>query len=582
LNALEEGSQFEKILRDFRQSLGALKDDHAEWREYDEFYLSKHWGTQRASWLPDPVINYVAYVVDQKSPQLTNNRPKGLILPTTQQDEPVAKLFTQVTDVIAERVDLDEVIGEVVPTGLLLGIGWFKVYWDNSLSGGSVKAGTVWKGDVCIESPDPTNIYHDPQAHRVEDCRYIIYAVPKTVEWVKEKFDVTVEADQAFETDIYSRPSLQQSKNRVMMYEYWYKENGTINVIYAAGGKQLKKIEKVYKHGQYPFVAFVPKKKRKSLTGIGEPKNIIANQKLLNKFYEMLTRNTMLTANPILFVDSKSGIDPNKFVAKPGVVQTVNNLGQQKPAEWFQPPQISGDVPMTIDKLRESIERMSGVYDANTGQTPTGVTAAAAIQMLVEQGSIPIKGIKRNLNMSVRDVYKLILELVKENYTEQRYIRITDEQGDMNFQSFVGAQYADVDLDVKVNADDSAPTSPAYISQLGSDLFDRGLISGSDYLDMLSGLPNKDKLVQSMREKEQMQQQQAQMQAQTQVDPNQQAQMQAEQQAMSQQREQQKAQQQFEQQMTLKQMDNHHKMTVEEMKAQVALQQAQMRQPVGK
>lgn len=573
MNVLAENSQFKKILSDFRQSLGALKDDHAEWREYDEFYLSKHWTTQRASWLPDPVINYVAYVVDQKSPQLTNNRPKGLILPTTSNDEQVAKLFTQVTDVIAERVDLDEVIGEVVPTGLLLGIGWFKVYWDNSLSGGSVKARTVWKGDVCIDSPDPSNVYHDPQAHRVEDCRYIIYAAPKTVEWVKEKFDIEVEADQSFEVDIYLRPSLQQAKNRVMMYEYWYKENGKINVIYAAGGKVLKEIKEVYKHGKYPFVAFVPKKKRKSLTGIGEPKNIIANQKLLNKFYEMLTRNTMLTANPILFVDSKSGIDPNKFVAKPGVIQPVADLGQRKPAEWFQPPQISGDVPLTIDKLRESIERMSGVYDANTGQTPTGVTAAAAIQMLVEQGSIPIKGIKRNLNMAIRDVYELMIELVKENYTEQRYIRITDDQGNMQFRPFTGAEFAEVDLDVKVSADDSAPTSKAYIAQLGADLFQAGVLLPSEYVDMQDGLPNKDRIVARLRETEQMQQQMQQQQmtppdpAQQQAEMEQQMMMQAEQQAMAQQQEQQKAQQQFEQQLTMKQLDNQTKLQIAEMNA---------------
>lgn len=569
---LDETSQFKKILSDFRQSLGALKDDHADWREYDEFYLSKHWGTQRASWLPDPVINYVAYVVDQKSPQLTNNRPKGLILPTTQQDEDVAKLFTQVTDVIAERVDLDETIGEVVPTGLLLGIGWFKVYWDNSLSGGNLASGTVWKGDVCIDSPDPSNIYHDPQAHTVEDCRYIIYAVPKTKEWVKEKFGVEVDADQAFDVDIYLRPSLQQAKNRVMMYEYWYKENGTINVIYAAGGKVLKEIKKVYKHGKYPFVAFVPKRKRKSLTGIGEPKNIIANQKLLNKMYEMLTRNTMLTANPILLIDSQSGVDPNKFQAKPGVVQQVNKLSQGKMMEWFQPPQISADVPLTIDKLRESIERVSGVYDANTGQTPTGVTAAAAIQMLVEQGSIPIKGIKRNLNMAIREVYELMIELIKENYTEQRYIRITDDQGNMQFQPFVGAEYAEVDLDVKVNADDSAPTSKAYIAQLGADLFAAGVLLPSEYVDMQDGLPNKDRIVQRLREQEGMQQQQAMMQEQMaqqqQIDPMAQAQMQAEQQAMQQQAEQEKADRQFEQQMALKQADNHTKIKIAAMNAQ--------------
>lgn len=578
---------YKKIDSKFKESLGALKDDHAEWKEYDEFYLSKQWETQRASWLSSPVVNYVAYVVDQKSPQLTNNRPKGLILPTAAGDEPVAKLFTQVTDVIAERVDLDDVIAEVVPTGLLLGIAWFKVYWDNNKSGGSAVQGNIYKGDVCIEAPDPSNMYHDPQAHKVEDCRYIIYAVPKTVEWVEEKFGIKVDPDNAFETEIYDRPSLNQAKNRVMLYEYWYKdfktvdtgmvdEKGkpittkipTINCTYAAGGKQLKDIKEVYKHGRYPFVTFVPKRKRKSLTGIGEPKNIIANQKLLNKFLEMLTRNTMLTANPILFVDSKSGIDPNKFQAKPGVVQPVQDLGTRKPAEWFHPPVISRDVPLTIDKLKELIERMSGVYDANTGETPGGVTAAAAIQMLVEQGSIPIKGIKRNLNTSIKNVYELSIELVKENYTEERYMRITDEDGNTQFQAFTGAQYADIDLDVQVSADDSAPTSKAYIAQLGADLFAAGVLLPSEYVGMQDGLPDKDRIVARLRESEQMQQQQQAMMnqppdpAQQQAEMEQQAMMQQEQQATAQQQEQMK----FEQQAALKQMDIEGKMAIAGMK----------------
>ncbi|MGM0880099.1 MAG: hypothetical protein ACQEXQ_03555 [Bacillota bacterium] len=96
-NKLDEKSQFKMIQTDFRQSLGALKDDHAEWREYDEFYLSKHWSMQRASWIPDPVVK--------------------------------------------------------------------------------------------------------------------------------------VDPDQSFETEIYERPSVDQAKNRVMLYEYWYKEKGTMGSI---------------------------------------------------------------------------------------------------------------------------------------------------------------------------------------------------------------------------------------------------------------------------------------------------------------------------------------------------------------
>lgn len=554
---LDETSQYKKIREDFINSLSALSEDHAEWREYDDFYLAKHWNDKRASWRPDPVINYIAYVVDQKAPQLTQNRPRGLILPTAHGDEEIAKIFTKVTDVVADRTNLDEVIAEVVPTGLLLGIGWFKVYWDNSKSGGrydplNPSASTVWKGDICIEAPDPANIYHDPQAYRVEDCRYIIYAVPKTVEWIKEKFGVDVEAEQTFETDIYNRPSLHQAKNRVMLYEYWYKENGKINVIYAANGKILKEIKEVYKHGRYPFVPFVPKKKRKSLIGIGEPRNIINNQRLLNKFMEMITTNTMYTANPILLVDDQSGVNENKFVAKPGIVQKVKNLFQGNPIKWLDPPNISTDAPRTVDKLIEVIERMAGIYDAQTGETPSGVTAAAAIQMLVDQGSIPIKGMQRNLHSAVKDVYELMIELIKEFYTEERYFRITEDDGEDAFLAFRGAQYAEIDFDVQISAGSSTPTSKAYIAQLGADLFNAGVLLPSEYVEMQEGLPNKERIVSRLREQEQMMQQQ---------DPAQQQEL-LQQQMMMQEQE---RMQEFQEKAALKQMDNDTKLRIAEM-----------------
>lgn len=585
-DTLDEKSQFERIKKDYMTALGALKEDHADWRRYDEAYLAKMWSPQRAAWLPNPVVNYVAYTVDQKAPQLTNQRPRGLILPTTQGDEEVAKLFTTITDVIAERVGLDETITEVVPTGLLLGTAWFKVYWDNDKSGGQYdpmnpQRSNVWKGDICIDAPDPANIYHDPQAYKVEDCRFIVYAVPKTTEYIEEHFGVKVDPEQSFDTDIYSRPSLNQAKNRVMLYEYWYKEKGTINVIYAANDHVLKRIEKVYKHGRYPFVPFKPKNKRKSLTGIGEPKNIIDNVELLNKFIEMLTRNTMLTANPILLLDSQSGVNPNTFLAKPGVVQQVKTL-QTPQMEWFEPPVISADVPKTIEMLQQYIERIGGVYDANTGETPGGVTAAAAIQMLVEQSSIPIKGIGVNLNHSIKNVYELMVELIKEFYTEERYFRITDDQGGFKFQAFTGAQHAEVDLDVTVSAGSSTPTSKAYIAQLGADLFQAGVLLPSEYLELQEGLPNKDKIIERLREQEGQQQammqqgpmdEQAameQQQADQQAQMDAQAQQQAQQEEIKAQRDAENSDRQFQQQAALKERDHAHQKDIEAMKLQAA------------
>jgi hypothetical protein len=510
MEKLGDESKFAQIKTWFKESLSALAQDHKDWIEYDNLYLAKHWSDQRVSWRPDPVINYISYVVDQKAPQLTNSSPTGLILPTSQGDDEVAKLFTQVTEVITERADFVDKLDEVVRTGLLLGTGWFKVYWDNSITGGSQAKGNLFQGDVCIECPDPANIYHDPQANDVEDCRYIIYATLKPCKQIEQTAQtmlgqtIKVDPEQEFQTEIYNRPGKNAPKQDcAMWYECWEKDEQGVHCTYAAGGKILKRIEKASPNGRYPFVTFIPKKKRKSLLGIGEPKNLVNNQKLLNKLIEMPVTNMMFTANPMLLVKAANGIDPESVAAVPGRVYTVKDtVGAM---DWVEPPSMPQDIYKLTDLMTTYIEKIGGIYDANTGATPTGVTAAAAIQMLQDQASIPIKGIGRNLNDTIKDVYELIIGLVKVNYTETRYIRVMDEKGNPEFKPFQGAQYAEIDLDVKISAGSSTPTSKAYIAQMSADLFEKGLLLPSEYVNMQDGVPDKSRIVERLREKEQNQ-----------------------------------------------------------------------------
>lgn len=490
------------VHREFKDSLSFMARFHKDWREYESYYLADQWDARRASWRPRPVVNYVSFIVDQKRPQITNNRPTGIILPVAPDDEAAAKLFTQVTDVVADRCDLDSVIDEVVHTGLLLDVAWFYVYWDNSLSGGSRARGNLWKGDVVVESVDPSNLYFDPQATTIDECRYIIYAIPKTPQWIKERYGVDVEPDtvQSFDTDIYDAAKPPGDSDRVMLYARFTRVDGKLNVAYVAGNRVLREDKDVYAHGRYPFIPFRAKERRKSILGISEARNIFENQKLLNKLIEMPTTSALLTANPIALIKRKSGIDKGQWLSKPGLVYEVDDPSTA--VKWLQPPEYQGDVHLLTQKLIEYIEKIGGVYDAVTGQTPKGVTAASAIQLLQEQGSIPIKGISRNLYAALREVYKQIIALVQENYTETRYLRITGEDGGTEYIQFRGAEYAEVDFDVKVSAGASTPMSQAYIMQLAEDLFAKGLLQPSEYIDMIDGLPKKERLVARHREQE--------------------------------------------------------------------------------
>lgn len=520
LSQLDEQSLFNRIKKDFNDSLSALSTYHASWREYDEFYMGEHWKVQRPDWRPNPVVNYISYIIDQKAPQITQARPSGILYPTHPADEEAARIFTQATEVVADRCNLDQIVDEVVRTGLLLDISWMKVYWDNKLSGGSFERLNQYQGDVVIETVDPTNLYFDPAATRVEDCNYMIYAIVKSTEWIKEYWGVDIPPEQTSETDVYNRPILNNNTTKkATFYEYWYREDGTINVIYAAGNRVLKHIRNVYKHGRYPFVPFVAKKNRKSILGISECRNLLGNQKLLNKLVEIPVVNSLLVANPIMLISSSSGIDANKVTSKPGQIWTVRDDGAG--VKYLNPPVLGGEVFRMIDQMTQFMERIGGVYDANTGETPGGVTAASAIQLLQEQGSIPLKGITRNLYATLKEVYEQMVELIKEFYTETRYLRVTGKDGKMEFMEFNALKYKAIDFDIRVSAGASTPTSKAFIAQLGLDLFSQGILLPSEYVDMLENLPNKEKIVERLRQKETTEMTQPPIESSTQMTPGQ-------------------------------------------------------------
>lgn len=504
-----EASTCAKILHDFNESMRSMANYHADWREYDDFYQAKQWGQKRASWRPDPVINYISYVVDQKRPQITNSVPRGILTPVSPGDEEAVKAFEKVLEVNDDKCDFDSVVEEVVQSGLLLDVGWFYTYWDNTLKGGSEKNGTAWIGDVVVESVDPSNIYVDPLATKIDDARYVIYAVPKTCQWIYNTFNVKVESDnqQNYQTEIYERTTRTVVDDRVMYYAYWYREGEKINVIYMAGNKILRKVEEVNQHNQYPFTPFVSKKLRKSIIGIGESRNIFNNQKLLNKLVEIPVSSTMLTANPIVLLNSRMGLKKEKWLAKPGAIYEVSAMPGESPTNafsWKEPPSMPTDLYKLHDLLVGHIEKIGGVYDAVTGNTPSGITAASAIQLLQEQGSIPIKGILRNLYASLKRVYAQRIALIKENYTETRYVRINNDDGTQGFMMFNAAQHADVDIDIKITGGASTPLSRAYIAQLADTLFQQGLLLGSEYVELQENLPNKEAIVTRLREKEAM------------------------------------------------------------------------------
>src|SRR5206468_3508494 len=130
--------------------------------------------------------NYIRYIRTTKRANLAAAIPQADFQPvSTDQAVNVMRLRTAYKHVWrAERVD--RIVRRSIDRAILQGTAIAMVYSDDDYVGGRYYGknnprNKLYKGKICIKRFPNTNFFPDPDAYRIDDCKYIDTTEPRSL-----------------------------------------------------------------------------------------------------------------------------------------------------------------------------------------------------------------------------------------------------------------------------------------------------------------------------------------------------------------------------------------------------------------
>ncbi len=496
----------------------------AEWQKINKYYQGFQWPENTPAWKPTPISNFVYATVEQRHANLIANRFAPSLFPREPGDEEAVRAYQMVVDSKWDELSLDKLVNTAIKHALLYGTYIAKVYWDNSLEGGSLKPvtlpdgsqvpGTLWKGDIRVEGVSCYSFFPQPGVNRIEDMRKCAIAVRVPLEWIKANkvFNQSAVAKVKPDTDFagVNQSYTTAENNLVTFVEFWVRNaDDTVDVFYYADEQLLYKIEAVTT-GELPFAVLYDHEIDNCFWGFGEPRQIIPNQEAMNKLTQLVIQNAMLIVNKPILLSIASGADPKvvaQNIGKPGAVFPVNDVSA---IEFGKTEELPISVFKTIEMLKEDIRETMGMHQAYIGQTPGSVTAASGILALQERAAARdnLKGLY--IEDFIIRMTKLMVKLIQQNYTTTRYIRIMGEDGTVGFKPFNAQEYGDVSIDVRISGSANTVISRAVAEQQAKELLslqyqynvEPALITPEEFIQ-ITNIPLKQNILKRMSEERQ-------------------------------------------------------------------------------
>ena len=466
--------------------------------------ISQQTGEPKATsaWLFNSIINKHADIMD--------NFPKPNVLPRQQDDVADAKSLSDIVPVILEQNGYKKVYSNaaydlVIDGGTITG-----VFWDSSKNDGL--------GDVAIRQIDIHNMFWKPGINDIQespevfsvaavDNDRLIAMYPQmeghtgntsaTVEYLhddaidQEKSKMSEVVDWYYKTTklvpVIEDPETGEMVTREKTVLHFCKFcNGQL--LYASENEPGME-EGFYHHGKFPFVFRVLFPVKDTPWGFGYVDVMKNPQMYIDALDEMISKNAFMKGKPRFWVKESAGINPEDFANWEKDLLTFSGQIEDvlKPVEV---PTIPAFVVNQKESKIEELKETSGNRDFSQGSTQSGVTAASAIAALQEAGSKLGRDVNRVMYQGHEEEAYLVIELIRQFYSEPRSFRIDDTAGNYQFTEYSNKNINRVEqtetgeelrrrpvFDIKVVAEKQSPFSRAAQNETMKELYGLGLFA---------------------------------------------------------------------------------------------------------
>ena len=500
-----------------------------------------------SAWTMNSLLNKFADIMD--------NFPKPNVLPREADDEMEAKILTEILPALLEQNNYEAVYRQGGWDFLIDGAAIKGVFWDNSKHDGL--------GDIHITNVDVHNLAWKPGIQNIQESDKVYHVALEDIDVARAKWPKIANKIGPHDSGIvtkYIHDDDIDTSNCVEVVNMYYKIP-TISPVYMDGisldGKPTRiKVHEVvkdvlhlaifvgdelawcseneegyengfYEHGKFPFVISRMFPVKDSPWGFGFLDIMKHPQKDIDKLDQAIIRVAQMKARPRYWAKKNANINMDDFADWNNEIVEVGagELGDAvaRIAVDDVPSGAINHLNFKVDELKET----SGNRDFSQGSTAAGVTSGAAIAALQESGSKISRSVNKELYRAERELYYMVIELMRQFYSEPRNFRVADENtGDYRYVLYSNANLVEQDVmlpdgtvrhirpvfDIMVSAEKASPFSRAAQNELAKELYSMGLFAPENTLPAMACLDmmdfdGKDKLKNTLQENSMIMQQ---------------------------------------------------------------------------
>ena len=546
----------EEDIRSARETLKIYKEgkQNLENRvvENEQWYKMRHWEYIRRNdkkdykTNPEPASAWLFNVIMNKHADCMDSYPEPCVLPRAENDKGDAEKLSAILPVILEQQNYKKTFSNNLYPKLKHGTCCYGVFWDNRLEYGL--------GDISIKAIDLLNIFWEPGIKDIQDSRNLFTIELMDIDVLTEKYPELsnkIHADGGMDVTQYIYDDTVDTSNKVMVIDWYYKKyDGTKEIlhyvkfvgdeiIYASENDEEYLETGYYEHGKYPFVFDTLFIEEGTPAGFGFIDVAKDCQMYIDKLKQIVLKNAFMAGNPRWLYKEDCGINEDEFADWGRQIIKVTGKLSEEHIRQLDVQSLDSYIINMLNNEVEEMKQVTGNTDLVSGYSSGNITAASAIAALQEAGSKGSRDINQSTYNCFTELCNLVLELIRQFYSEPRFFRITGEDGNEQFINYsndhiqpqpmqiIGGDtgYRRPVFDIKVKAQRQSPFATVSQNELAKELYSMGLFNPelADQavmcLDLMS-FEGKETLISKIRENGgmykqilQMQQQMAQMSA---------------------------------------------------------------------
>lgn len=440
---------------------------------------------QNSAWLFNSILNKHADAMDCY--------PEPNVLPREQSDCEDAKQLSQILPVILEQRGFEQTYSDVWWYKLKTGTGIYGVFWNNSLEGGL--------GDIDIKQLDILNLFWEPNIKNIEQSKNLFYVQSVDKETFLNEYSFAAQdllsEDEVLES--YNRDDGMCDHDKILVIDWYYKvKQGAKTVLhyckfagntilFASENEPEYRTRGFYDHGKYPVVFDTLFVTETGPAGFGYIDIMKGCQRSIDRLDAAVIKNVMLAETPRWFISDAAGINEEEYAdwSKP-FVHTTGRIDD----ETLKQISVDGINSMALSLLRYKVDELketSGNRDFSQGGTSSGVTAASAIIALQEAAGKLSRDMVKSSFRAYSKICYIMVELIRQFYTEPRAFRITKQGAKDKFIIYKGNRLLPKSnssplfrrpiFDIKIVPQKQNPYQKAQQNELAKELFSLGMLT---------------------------------------------------------------------------------------------------------